>query len=75
MVFGGLLSYSASRTPQFTPIKPFPVRYEIAGIRPTLRRAVRPVLSRLLAFEDMILRLRRPKLFTGLSSSGTAVSA
>ncbi|MGH3915363.1 MAG: hypothetical protein ACRDTC_18440 [Pseudonocardiaceae bacterium] len=62
MVFGGLLSCSASRTLEFVPIKPFPVRYEMAGIGPTLRRAVRPALNRLLAFEDAIVQRKHPEL-------------
>lgn len=63
MGFGGLISYTANRTPEVTPIKPFEVGYEAAGVGSALRRAVRPALNRLLAFEDAILEQNHPELF------------
>jgi hypothetical protein len=63
MGFCGLISYTANRTPEVTPIKPFEVGYEAAGVRSALRRAVRPALNRLLAFEDAILEQSHPELF------------
>jgi hypothetical protein len=62
MGFGGLISYTADRTPEVTPIKPFLVSNGAAGIGSALRRAVRPALNRLLAFEDAILEQGHPEL-------------
>jgi hypothetical protein len=69
--FSGFLSYTADRAPQVTSIRPSLIRagvarlldYGPAGIGPALRRAARPALDRLLAFEDVILKRDHPKLF------------
>jgi hypothetical protein len=78
MDFGSLISNTAGWTPGVTPIKPIEEGYEAAGIGSALRRAVRPALNRLLAFEDAILEQSHPELFKkreyyrGMRKIGTA---
>ncbi len=62
MPFGGTISFSAGLTPHFTRLKVTPPMLGMGAAGPTLWRAVRPAVKRVLAAEETFLKRHDPEL-------------
>src|SRR6202008_5057771 len=62
MPFGGTISFSTDWTPHFTRLKVTPPMLGMGAAGPTLWRAVRPAVKRVLAAEEAFLKRHDPEL-------------